>query len=64
MSSVFKKNEKTLIYALTADTSESALNEIKKGRFDKVLGYLDFNAIQSILAEIKHNEKKPFRPSN
>ena len=46
MSSVFKKNEKTLIYALTADTSESALNEIKKGRFDKVLGYLDFNAIQ------------------
>ena len=45
MSSGLKTKEKTLIYALTADISDSAFNEIKNGNFDKVLGHLDFNEI-------------------
>ena len=46
MSSSINTKERTLIYALTADTSVNALNEMKKGRFDRILGFLDFNEIQ------------------
>ena len=44
--------EKTLIYALTADISDSAIKKMKEGSFDRILGYLDCNEIKKILLDI------------
>jgi hypothetical protein len=46
------QKKKVLVYALTGDVSDNAVQRIMKGNFDHILGSLDFSTVQSILEEI------------
>ena len=52
LSILINNKGKTFIYALTADISDNALTKMKEGSFDRILGHLDCNEIQTILLEI------------
>ena len=51
-TAVPNQKKKVLVYALTGDVSDIAVQRIMKGNFDHILGSLDFSTVQSILEEI------------